>query len=467
MNGVLEYLATLLWGPATLILLLGCGAYFTIGTRFLPFRGLKEAFRHALREEGEGEVSAFAALCTSLAATLGTGNIIGVATAISAGGPGALFWMVLAALLGCATRYAEGFLAVRYRQKDADGHFIGGPFFYLEQGLHLGWLAKIFATACLLCCLLSMGTTSQINGIASAAISFFDPKGALTFSFKGAPLSLVALIAGGTVTFLAGKTLRGGIHRISAVSARIVPLMAGLFTLLTLWLIAQNHQKLPAAIWLIVKSAVSPRAALGAGAGITLQKTIRFGLGRGIFSNEAGMGSDPIAAAAAKSSNPHTQGLVSMLGPFIDTVVLCSLTGLAIILTDVWQNPALSGAEITLAALYTLPLSKRLLSFLYFLCLLFFGFASIIGWSYYGEQSLRYLFPKKTPKNLFHTCFLIILFLGAILPADSVWLLADILCALMTIPNLFGLLMLSPQVFSPQKYNYKFLYAKSSSSFST
>lgn len=459
MNERLEYLANLLWGPATFILLLGCGAYFTIGTRFLPFRGLKAAFRFALKEEGEGEVSAFAALCTSLAATLGTGNIIGVATAISAGGPGALFWMVFAALLGCGTRYAEGFLAVRYRQKDAEGRFIGGPFFYLEHGLHQKGLAKIFAAACLLCCLLSMGTTSQINGIASAATSFFDPNGTHTlFSFGNAPVSLAALVTGAAVTYLAGKILRGGIRRISFVSARIVPLMAGLFTLLTLWMILQNYQKLPAALLLIFKSAFSPKAALGAGAGITLQKAIRFGLGRGIFSNEAGMGSDPIAAAAAKTDHPHAQGLVSMLGPFIDTVVLCSLTGLAIILTDVWQDPALSGAQITLAALYTLPLPKRLLSFLYFLCLLFFGFASIIGWSYYGEQSLRYLFPQKPPLRLFHLCFLIILFWGSAFSADLVWSLADILCALMTIPNLFGLLLLSPQVFSAQKYNYKFLY---------
>lgn len=433
----LEKIASLLWGPGTLILLLGCGIYFTLRMGFFPLRRLGTAFRLALRSEGEGEVSAFAALCTSLAATLGTGNIIGVATAIAAGGPGALFWMVVAALFGCATRYVESFLAVYYRKKAQGGGWIGGPFYYLEQGLHKKGFALLFAIACLLCCLLSMGTTSQMNGIAAAAVSFF--------SFLG-NRTLVSLGIGAAVTLLVWQTLKGGIRRISAVSARLVPFMAGLFTLLILWIILQNLHKLPSTCLLILKSAFSPKAALGAGSGYTLQKAIRFGLGRGIFSNEAGMGSDPIAAAAAKTASPYAQGLVSMLGPFIDTVVMCSLTGLAILLTDVWQNPTLSGAEITLAALYTLPLPKGLISLLYFLCLLFFGFASIIGWSYYGEQSLRYLFPKRTPIKLYHTLFLLALLSGALLSADVVWSLADILCALMTVPNLLGLLLLFPKV---------------------
>ncbi|MBQ8893692.1 MAG: sodium:alanine symporter family protein [Clostridia bacterium] len=435
---ILEKMASLLWGPWMLALILGTGIYLTIGTRWLSVTKLKNAFKAALKGQpgAEGDVSGFGALCTSLAATLGTGNIIGVATAISAGGPGALFWMQLAAFFGMATKYAEGYLAVRYRRRGADGKFIGGPFLYLELGLQRPYLARIFAGACVITCLISMGTTSQINGMVMAAQDHFG--GGLT----------TAIIAGGLTTLLVGLVLAGGIGRIASVSTLLVPFMAALYTLLTVWLLLLHIEKLPQATALILHSAFAPKAALGAAAGITFQKAMRYGLGRGIFSNEAGMGSDPIAAATAQTDSPARQGLISMLGPFLDTVVMCTLTGYAVVVTGAWQMPQLSGAGITLYALQQLPLPSSLLSFLYMLCLFFFGFASIIGWSFYGEQSLRYLFPcRGICVKIFRITFLIILFLGSFLTADAVWSLADIFCALMAVPNLIGLIGLGEQVF--------------------
>ena len=448
---LLEQIASLLWGPWMLALILGTGIYLTIGTRWLSVTKLRRAFRAALSSQpgAEGDVSGFGALCTSLAATLGTGNIIGVATAITAGGPGALFWMQLAAFFGMATKYAEGYLAVRYRRRGQDGRFIGGPFLYLELGLNRPLLARIFAGACVITCLISMGTTSQINGIVMAAEDFFTPDGGCTaFTLGGISISWPALIAGILTTLLVGMVLTGGIQRIASVSTLLVPFMAALYVLLTLWLLLLNLPKLPAATGLILRSAFAPRSALGAAAGITFQKAMRYGLGRGIFSNEAGMGSDPIAAAAAQTDSPVRQGLISMLGPFLDTVVMCTLTGYAVVVTDAWRMPELNGAGITLYALRQLPLPNGLLSFLYMLCLFFFGFASIIGWSFYGEQSLRYLFPcHGTCVRWFRLAFLTVLFIGSFMTADAVWSLADILCALMAVPNLIGLICMGDRVF--------------------
>ncbi|MBR6793784.1 MAG: sodium:alanine symporter family protein [Clostridia bacterium] len=456
---LLEKIASLLWGPWMLALILGTGIYLTIGTRWLSVTKLRQAFRAAMSRDinAEGDVSGFSALCTSLAATLGTGNIIGVATAIASGGPGALFWMQLAAFFGMATKYAEGYLAVRYRRRGKDGRFLGGPFLYLELGLNRPLLARLFAAACVITCLISMGTTSQINGMVMAAEDFFTPEGgSIAFRLGSISVSRPALLAGGLTTLLVGLVLAGGIRRIASVSTLLVPFMAGLYLLLTVWLLALNLPKLPAATALILHSAFAPRAALGAAAGITLQKAMRYGLGRGIFSNEAGMGSDPIAAATAKTDNPVRQGLISMLGPFLDTVVMCTLTGYAVVVTDAWRMPELNGAGITLYALRQLPLPDGLLSFLYMLCLFFFGFASIIGWSFYGEQSLRYLFPcHGSCVRWFRTVFLLVLFLGSFMTADAVWSLADIFCALMAVPNLIGLICMGDKVFRNTAHYFK------------
>lgn len=434
----LEKIASLLWGPWMLALVLGTGVYLTVGTRCLSITRLTAAFRAALHGQpgAQGDVSGFGALCTSLAATLGTGNIVGVATAITAGGPGALFWMQVAAFFGMATKYAEGYLAVKYRRRTGNGAFLGGPFLYLELGLRLPLLARVFAGACVITCLISMGTTSQINGMVMAARDHFGGG------------QKTALFAGLLTTFIVGLVLAGGIRRIASVSTFLVPFMAALYTLLTLWLLLIHLDRLPAATALILHSAFAPKAALGAAAGITFQKAMRYGFGRGIFSNEAGMGSDPIAAATARTDSPMRQGLISMLGPFLDTVVMCTLTGYAVVVTDAWRIPHLSGAGITLFALRKLPLPGELISFLYMLCLFFFGFASIIGWSFYGEQSLRYLFPcRGSCIRWFRILFLAVLFCGSFMTADAVWSLADIFCALMAIPNLIGLIGLGEQVF--------------------
>lgn len=456
---ILEKIAGLLWGPWMLALILGTGIYLTIGTRWLSVTKLRRAFRAAIASQpgAEGEVSGLGALCTSLAATLGTGNIVGVATAVAAGGPGALFWMQLAAFFGMATKYAEGYLAVRYRRRGRDGRFIGGPFLYLELGMGSPLLARIFAAACAAACLISMGTTAQINGIVSAAEDFFTPEpGAPLLALGPFSISLPALIAGGITTLLVALVLSGGIRRIASVSTLLVPVMAGLYTLLTLWLLFLYRQQLPGATALILHSAFAPKAALGAAAGITLQKAVRYGLGRGVFSNEAGMGSDPIAAAAAQTDSPVRQGLISMLGPFLDTVIMCTLTGYAVVVTGAWRLPGLSGAGITLYALEQLPLPRGLISFLYMLCLFFFGFASIIGWSFYGEQSLRYLFPcRRNCVHLFRAVFLLLLFAGSFLSSGTVWSLADIFCALMAVPNLIGLLGLAGQVFQGSRKYFK------------
>lgn len=454
----LEQAAALMWGPWMMALILGTGVYLTVGTKWLTVTKLKGAFKTALQGEphAQGEVSGFAALCTSLAATLGTGNIIGVATAIAAGGPGALFWMQLAAFFGMATKYAEGYLAVHYRRR-LNGRILGGPFLYLELGLQRPLLARIFAAACVITCLISMGTTSQINGMVMAAKDFFTPHGgAVAFTVGAAKITWPALIAGSLTTLAVGLVLAGGIKRIARVSTLLVPFMAALYTLLTLWLLALNLNKLPAATATIIHAAFAPKAALGATAGITLQKAMRYGLGRGIFSNEAGMGSDPIAAATAQTTSPVRQGLISMLGPFLDTVVMCTLTGYAVVVTGAWQQTELSGAGLTLYALQQLPLPNQVLSFLYMICLFFFGFASIIGWSFYGEQSLRYLFPcNGSCVKWFRICFLAVLFLGSFMTADAVWSLADIFCALMAVPNLIGLIGLGNQVFNGTAQYFK------------
>ncbi len=446
----LEQAAAFLWGPGTLLLVLGAGVYLTVGTRGLTVTKLFAAFGALTQGEGEGrgEISGWDALCTSLAGTLGTGNIIGVATALVAGGPGALFYMTLAALFGMATKYTEGYLAVCYRRKTHTG-FLGGPFLYLEQLPHGRRLGRLFGWACLLCCLISMGTTSQIQGMVTAVTDFLDPHHhSPALEWGPLTLTLPAVAAGLLTTLLVGGVLLGGIRRIARVSTRLVPLMASLYSALILWVIILNVDKIPAATRLILQSALCPRAVFGGACGYTLQSALRYGLGRGIFSNEAGMGSDPIAAAAARTDHPAKQGLIMMLGPLIDTVVMCNLTGYALLVTDAWQVDGLSGAEITFFALQQLPLPNGVLAFLYMLCLFFFGFSSILGWSFYGRQSLLYLFPRRPRADrVFLVLFLLFLMVGAVLSADAVWALADLFCALMLIPNLIGVLLLSPKVF--------------------
>ena len=340
LNGVEKVLNSIdgiVWGPPLLILLVGTGIYFTFKLKLIQVFKLPLALKYLFvkddeegDEEAKGDVSSFAALCTALSATIGTGNIVGVATAIAAGGPGALFWMWIAAFFGMATKYAEGVLAIKYREVDENGQMSGGPMYYIEKGLGNKFLAKMFAVFGVGVALLGIGTFGQVNSISKAALISFN-----------IPLWCTAII----VTVLVALVTLGGIKRISNVAEKIVPSMAILYILGALLVLGFNLKEIPSAIMLIINSAFNPKAALGGTAGITVALAIQRGVGRGVFSNEAGLGSAPIAAAAAKTKSPVKQGLISMTGTFIDTIIICTMTGLAIVLTGSF-NSGLEGAEI-------------------------------------------------------------------------------------------------------------------------
>ena len=391
---VLEKIDGLVWGLPLIVLILATGILLTCLLGGLQVRHLGRALRYMVKNEegGHGEVSSFGALCTAMSATIGTGNIVGVATALVAGGPGALFWMVVAAFFGMATKYTEGVLAVHYRTIDENGHALGGPFYYIERGMgkNWRWLAQLFAFFGMGVGLLGIGTFTQINGISSAVKGFFDPQGLYTVSLFGREYSWAVVIAGLIVTLCVAAVVLGGLKRIASVAQIIVPFMAVIYILFGLSVILLNAVQIPAALLTIVRAAFSPAAVTGGVVGsvtIAMQK----GIARGIFSNEAGLGSAPIAAAAAQTKEPVRQGLVSMTGTFIDTIVICTITGLCIVITGAW-NMGLEGVEVTTYAFQQgLPLPPALVSFLLMLCLVFFAFTTILGWDYYSERCLEYL----------------------------------------------------------------------------
>lgn len=441
----------LVWGWPMMILFVGVGVLFTVRLRFLQFRKLKVALKSIFsRQEGEG-ISPYAALCTALAATIGTGNIVGVATALCAGGPGALLWMLIAGFFGMATQYAEGFLAVKYRKKTESGWF-GGPYCYIEQGLgkKWRWLAVLFATIGAAVGILGVGTVTQVNSITTAVDAFFDTKTA--FSLGGRDISWATVVSGAVVTAAAARVLLGGAKRIASVCETLVPLMSAAYLLFSAVLLVRYADRIPAAIALIVKSAVAPRAVLGAAAGITLKNALRMGIGRGVFTNEAGLGSSPIAAAASNERDPVRQGLISMTGTFIDTIVICTITGLCLVVTGAWQAP-LSGVELTdYAWRVGLPWQQSISSFVLMVCLIFFAFATIIGWNFYAEQCLRYLTgERKKVRTLYRVAYLLAIAAGPFFTVGAAWELADILNALMAVPNLSALLLLQNEVVSDTK----------------
>ena len=352
-NELIKWIDDAVWGLPLIIMIMATGIFLTIRLGLLQIRHLGKALKFMVQNEdgGDGEVSSFGALCTALSATIGTGNIVGVATAIAAGGPGALFWMVVAALFGMATKYAEGLLAIKYRTIDAEGHVLGGPFYYIENGMgkNFRWLAKIFAFFGACVGLLGIGTFTQVNGIASATKNFFDPQMQMTVNLFGNTYSWITVITCLILTVVVGLVVLGGIKRIAKVSEIVVPFMAILYVAFALLILIFNVTKIPMAISLIVKSAFTGSALAGGVMG-TMIVAMQKGIARGIFSNEAGLGSAPIAAAAAQTKEPVRQGLVSMTGTFIDTVVICSMTGISIVLTGAWQIEGLQGVEITSAA---------------------------------------------------------------------------------------------------------------------
>ena len=435
-KNILNLMNDLVWGPPLLIILVGTGIYFTVKLGFLQITKLPLAFKYLFSKDedqvkGDGDISSFAALCTALSATIGTGNIVGVATAVGTGGPGAILWMWLAAFVGMATKYAEGFLAIKYRECDENGQMCGGPMYYIEKGTGNKLLAKLFAFFGLAVALLGIGTFGQVKSISDAVTKGFN-----------IPPQITALV----ITVLVAAVTLGGIKRISKVAEKIVPFMASLYIIGASLILICYFREIPEAILLIVSSAFNPQATLGGVAGITIKTVIQRGIGRGIFSNEAGLGSAPIAAAAAKTKSPVKQGLISMIGTFIDTILICTMTGLALVLTGAF-NSGLEGVAMTTAAFETAFPIAGLGKFIVNIGIIFFAFTTIIGWNYYGEKCLQYLAGIKSIK-LYKIVFISFVAVGPFLSVDTVFVIADIVNGLMALPNLVGLIALRKVVIS-------------------
>lgn len=460
-NGILTWLDGVVWGVPLMVLILAGGIYLTVRMGLLQIRKLPLALKWMVKneEDGHGEVTSFGALCTALSATIGTGNIVGVATAICAGGPGALFWMEIAAFFGMATKYAEGLLAVKYRVVDEKHHSLGGPFYYIERGMgkKWKWLACLFAFFGVCVGLFGIGTFSQVNGIASAVKNFFDPETAHAVTIPGiGTYSWTVVIASLVLSFCVALVLIGGIKRIANVSQVVVPFMAVIYVIISVLLLICNVTEIPAALVTIVKGAFNPQAVTGGIVGSVIV-AMQSGIARGIFSNESGLGSAPIAAAAAKTKEPVRQGLVSMTGTFIDTIIICTMTGLAIVITGAWQVEGLEGVAVTTYAFNSgLPIPQVVSSFLLMLCLVFFAFTTILGWDYYSERCLEYLTGGKMKVvKVYRWLYILAVFIGPYMTVKAVWTIADIFNGLMAIPNMIAIFVLSGVVIKETKDFFK------------
>ncbi len=432
-------LDNIVWGAPLLILLVGTGIYLTARLGLLQVIRLPKAFKLIFADDkGSGDISSFAALATALAATVGTGNIVGVATAIKSGGPGALFWMWIAAFFGMATKYAEGLLAIKYRTKDDNGEISGGPMYYILHGMGKKWkpLAVFFAVAGILVAYFGIGTFSQVNSITSS----------LENSFNLSP-KLVSIV----IAIVVAIIIFGGIQSISKVSEKVVPFMAIIYIIATLAVILLNANQIIPAFSQIFAGAFTGTAAVGGFAGAVVKDAIQKGIARGVFSNESGLGSAPIAAAAAKTEEPVEQGLISMTGTFIDTIIICTLTGLSIIVTGKWTVEGLEGAPLTQAAFSSVFGNPG--SFALTFCLVLFAFTTILGWSYYGERCFEFLFGT-THIKLYRTIFVLMVALGGFLKLELIWVIADIVNGLMAIPNLIALLALSPIIIKETRHYF-------------
>ncbi len=441
---VLGHVNNIIWGPPMLILLVGTGIYLTIRLRGIQFRGLVYSLYLALikrKEDGaaEGDISHFQALMTALAATVGTGNIAGVATAIAAGGPGALFWMWITGLFGMATKYSEAVLAVRYREKDEFGTMSGGPMYYISKGLGLKWLGTLFAIFAAISAF-GIGNIVQSNSVAQAIMVTFP-------AVKAWMVGLVLAVATALV-------LLGGIKSIGKTTSIIVPFMIVAYMVSALVVVALYYRSIPEIFWLVISKAFTPAAAAGGFTGALVREAVRFGVARGVFSNESGLGSAPIAAAAAQTKNPVNQALVSMTQTFIDTIIVCSLTGFVILAAGSWTS-GLNGAELTTRAFST-ALPGQIGGIVVAIALVFFAYSTVLGWSYYGEKSLEYLLGEKSVRP-YRLAFCIMVFVGAVITkVELVWTFADIMNGLMAVPNLIGLLGLSGIIaWETNKYFYK------------
>ncbi|MCH4886591.1 sodium:alanine symporter family protein [Acidaminobacter sp. JC074] len=443
----------LVWGPPLLILLVGTGIYLTIRLGLLQIFKLPLALKYLFTKDPEmtsdkakGDISAFASVCTALSATIGTGNIVGVATAIRLGGPGALFWMWMAAFFGMATKYAEALLAVKYRVVDDNGQMSGGPMYYIERGLNNKFLAKMFAIFGIGVAFFGIGTFAQVNSITSAVeIAFNVP----------------VVITGVILTVAVAMVTLGGIKSISKVSEIVVPFMAVSYVLCTVVILILNASQLPATFALIIKAAFTPTAAAGGFLGASVALALKSGVSRGVFSNESGLGSAPIAAAAAKTNSCVRQGLVQMTGTFFDTIIICTMTGVTLILSGVWSNPAYEGAAATTQAFRSsLPAFPIVGELIVTIGLIFFAFTTILGWNYYGERCTEYLFGVKGIK-IYKYIFIVLVAVGPFLKLNLVWTIADIVNGLMAIPNLIAIIGLSGVVVNETRVFFDDLKLKS------
>ena len=426
-----------------LVLLVGTGIFLTIRLGGIQFKGLAHSLYLAFvkrkeHDDAEGDISHFQALMTALAATVGTGNIAGVATAIVAGGPGALFWMWITGLFGMATKYSEAVLAVKYREKDEFGTMSGGPMYYLSKGLGQKWLGVLFAIFASISAF-GIGNLVQGNSVAQAVVATFP-------IFQPWHVGVMLFVATSAV-------LLGGIKSIGKTTSIIVPFMIILYVAAALVVVLINIDKIPSVFMMVINHAFTPIAAVGGFTGALVKEAIRFGVARGVFSNESGLGSAPIAAAAAQTKNPVDQALVSMTQTFIDTIIVCSLTGFVILSSGVW-NSGLDGAELTSAA-FSAALPGNLGGIIVAIALVFFAYSTVLGWSYYGEKSLEYLFGARAVKP-YRILFCLMVFVGAVITkVDLVWTFADIMNGLMAVPNLIGLLALSGVVVYETKKYFK------------
>ena len=430
------------WGPPLLVLLVGTGIWLTIRLGLIQVFKLGSALKliFSAKNDGSGDVNSFKALCTALAATVGTGNIVGVATAVKAGGPGALFWMWMAAFFGMATKYAECLLAVKYRTVDADGNISGGPMYYIENGLGKSYkpLAVMFAAFGVLCAYFGIGTFAQVNSI----VEITNITAGIPVMYTGIALTLV----------VAAVTI-GGLKSIANVASKIVPAMAVLYFIATVGILISFADKVPGAVGMVLQDAFTPAAAQGGFLGATVMLAMRSGVARGVFSNESGLGSAPIVAAAAKTKWAAEQGLVSMTGTFIDTIIICTLTGLSLIVTGAWCGP-LKGAAMTDSAFSAA--FPGFGSMVLMVGLVLFAFTTILGWNYYGARCVEYLMGVKAIMP-YRVIFIILIACGPFLKLEEIWVLADIVNGLMAIPNLIALLALTGVIVAETKAYEKHL----------
>jgi len=433
-----SFVNNIVWGPPILVLIVGTGLYLSVKTGFFSITKLGYILKNTLlkmfskEQKGEGEVTAFQAVATALAATVGTGNIAGVATAIALGGPGAIFWMWLAAIVGMTTKFAEVVLSVNFREKTEDGRFVGGPMYYIENGLGKSWkwLAVLFAFFGALASF-GIGNMTQANSVAMAVQESFN---------------IPPLATGITLAVLTFLVIVGGIKRIGKITEKLVPLMSAIYILGGLFILFSNLGAIPGAFALIFSRAFTGTAAIGGFAGSTMAMAIRFGIARGVFTNEAGLGSAPIAHAAATTDHPVRQGLWGVFEVFMDTIVICSITALAIITTGVWETGETGAVLTTMSFNAAIPGGGLIVT----IGIVLFAFSTILGWAYYGERCLEYLAGTK-PILAYRLAWVVFVVIGAIGGLEFIWSLADTLNGLMAIPNLVGVFFLSGTVFKLTK----------------